>query len=92
MFDRQRIDMRFGDKIRRITLDNIGEKENLIQVHKENGEISVMSEKLLAMIEEYELNRKNEDEEEEEEEIPEPPPPPRNAFERFVNFFRREEP
>lgn len=50
-----------------------------------------MSERLHAMIEEYELNRK-EEEEEEEEEIVEPPPPPRNAFERFVNFFWREEP
>jgi hypothetical protein len=37
-----------------------------------------MSERILAMIEEYEVNRKV-DEEEEEEELP-PPPPPRNAF------------
>ena len=80
--------MRFNEKISRVILDNIGDNENLITVIKENGDVKVMSERILLMIEEYELNRKAEAEEEEEEEIPEPPPPPRNAFERFMNFLR----
>lgn len=86
------MDISLGEKIFRITLHNISEKENLIEIQKENGDVRVMSESILLMIEEQEMNRKADEEEEEEEEIPEPPPPPRNAFERFINLFMRPPP
>jgi hypothetical protein len=87
-FEKQRIDLKPTEKILKLTLENIADTENLCTIHKENGEIKVMSERILAMIEEYELNRKV-DEEEEEEELP-PPPPPRNAFQRFLMLFERQ--
>ncbi len=46
-----------------------------------------MSEKILTLMDEFELNKKQEGEEEESDDEPPPPPPPRNAFERFLNLF-----
>jgi hypothetical protein len=55
-FDKERINMRFGEQLLRVTLENIADTENLIAIHKKSGELKVMSVRIDEMMRDYELN------------------------------------
>lgn len=51
-FMKQKADVRDHEDIKKITIENIGDTENLIAIHKTSGEIKVMSKRIEMLIDE----------------------------------------
>lgn len=53
VFEKEKVDIKFGEQIWKCSLVNIADRENLVAIIKSTGEMKVMSENIMKLIIEY---------------------------------------